>query len=510
VALKESDVDSQHADPLRLDASTRAQLWTAVGAAIEAYHQDVSGLDAATMARPEEVRRALARFDFDHPLPPAEAVALAVDAMRRLQPHVLHPRHFGLFDPAPTAMGVLADAMVAAFNPCLATWAGSPVGVETERLLIERFAAVFGYPPDAADGTLTSGGSEANLSGLLLALAARIPEYRDAGLRRMAADPTVYLTEQAHPSWLKAVRIAGLGSLAMRVVPAGYTGGMDADELARLVAADRAAGRLPLVAVATAGTTAAGVIDPIQAVAAVAERFGLWLHVDAAWGGAAMLLPECRPALAGIERADSITFDPHKWLSVPIGCGMLLTRHRGALERTFGVSATFLAGLDEGAGADPFGRSMRWSRDFAGLKLLLSLAVAGWRGYEDVLRRQVRLADRLRDRLLRDGWRIVNHTVLPVVCFTPASTAPGGDPLALVAALVNGSGQARVFQVRAGGQPALRACVTNYATTEADVDLLADLLAAARADVDSGTVDAAAVLAAAGRAPSACGTGPPA
>jgi glutamate/tyrosine decarboxylase-like PLP-dependent enzyme len=242
-----------------------------------------------------------------------------------------------------------------------------------------------------------------------------------------------------------------------------------------------AAQRVPLLIVATAGTTDAGVIDPIADVISVGARQRVWVHVDAAWGGAGILVPEIRSALQGIDQADSIAFDPHKWLSVPMGCGLLLTRHRGLLDQAFSVAAPFLTDRAE-AGTDPYARSIRWSRNFAGLKLLLSLAVAGWHGYADALRHQVELAGKLRDALLSEGWVLRNDTPLPVVCFTDESI----ERPALVAQAVNQSGEARIFPVRLGGRIVLRACVTNYGTSAEDIDLLIKLLDRARADVRSG------------------------
>ncbi len=193
-----------------------------------------------------------------------------------------------------------------------------------------------------------------------------------------------------------------------------------------------------------------------------------------------MLVPEIRGALQGVDQADSITFDPHKWLSVPMGCGLLLTRHRGLLEQTFGVAVPFLAG-SEVPGVDPHSRSIRWSRDFAGLKLLLSLAVAGWHGYEGALRRQVLLAWQLRNGLTSDGWTLLNDTPLPVVCFAAGSD---GRP-DLIAEAVNRSGEARILTVRLGDRIVLRACVTNYGTSADDIELLVKLLGQARSEVRS-------------------------
>ncbi len=428
------------ADPLHLDTSVRGDLWRAVGTAIEDYYRDVQQLGAGADVDADEVRAAVLGFDFDHPLQPEAAVSRAVAAMRRLESHVSHPRHFGLFDPAPTAMGVAAQALVAAFNPCLASWAGSPFGVEAERHLVRTFGRLFGYATASADGVITSGGSEGNLTAVLLALQARFPGYRDAGLRAAGGQPTIYATRHAHPSTLKAAVVTGLGTGAVREVPTDQWYRLDTAALDRMISADLADLRVPLLVVATAGTTDAGVIDPIAEVTEVAARHGVWVHVDAAWGGAAMIVPETRGAFRGIDRADSITFDPHKWLSVPMGCGLLLTRHPGLLDQAFGVATPFLAGREE-PGVDPHTRSIRWSRDFAGLKLLLTLAVAGWQGYEVALRRQILLAERLR-KGLAIGKRVV-----------------------------------------------LRACVTNYATSEQDIDQLVKLLDRARIDVQSGKLD---------------------
>lgn len=199
---------------------------------------------------------------------------------------------------------------------------------------------------------------------------------------------------------------------------------MDVAALADLVARDRAAGRAPFFIAATAGTTNAGAVDPI---AEVARRERLWLHVDAAWGGAAALCPELRSLLAGIGRSDSITFDAHKWLSVPMGAGMFLTREAGILRRTFQVAgAAYMPPPHRPDCADPYAHSMQWSRRFAGLKVFLSLLVAGWDGYAAAIREQVALGRRLREA----GFAVVNETELPVVCFVDArrrrrSTSPG-------------------------------------------------------------------------------------
>jgi glutamate/tyrosine decarboxylase-like PLP-dependent enzyme len=466
---------------LRLDAETRTALWRAAAEAIEAYYQDVGRLGAAGDPDPGAARAAAERFDFDHPVPPEEALAQVVADMRRFQPHVVHPRHFGLFDPPPTAMGVVAEALAAGFNPCLASRAGSPFGVAAERILVERFGQQFGYPLSSADGLITSGGSEGNLTGVLLALAARFPSYRDRGLRAVAGQPVIYTTRHAHPSMLKAAAVTGLGTQAVHEVPVDRWNRMDAVALDTMIRADQGAGRAPLMVVATAGSTDCGVIDPIGDLADLAAQHKIWMHLDAAWGGALALVPEFRGALSGSAQADSITFDPHKWLSIPKECGLLLTRHPALLDQAFAVTMPFLAGQEE-PGADPHTRSVRWSRGFAGLKLLLSMAVAGWQGYQDALRRQVVLGRKLRDGLRQDGWVVTNDTPLPLVCFTDGAH-DNQNRLTTIADAVNRTGEARIFTVRVGEQFVLRACVTNYATTDMDIDLLIKLLSEVRAQI---------------------------
>src|SRR5439155_1329002 len=168
-----------------------------------------------------------------------------------------------------------------------------------------------------------------------------------------------------HHSFHKAARLCGLGTEALREIPVDPDLRLDPQVLSSRIVEDRRRGLAPFMVVATAGTTSAGAIDPIPDLAGIAEREGLWYHVDSAWGGAAALLPELRPLLAGIERADSITFDAHKWLSVPMGAGIFLTRHPSLLERTFGTGTSYMprdaAGLDI---VDPYSHSMQWSPRF--------------------------------------------------------------------------------------------------------------------------------------------------
>jgi glutamate/tyrosine decarboxylase-like PLP-dependent enzyme len=293
----------------------------------------------------------------------------------------------------------------------------------------------------------------------------------------------VYVSTEAHHSFLKAARVSGIGTQAVSSVPVDERLGMDVAALEKAIAKDRRDGRLPVMLVATAGTTSAGAIDPLPALASIAQAHNLWFHVDAAWGGAAVLVPELRPFLDGCKHADSITFDAHKWLSVPMGAGIFLTRHPDVLLRAFQVVNTYMPKDARGLPViDPYSHSLQWSRRFIGLKVFLSLAVAGWSGYEEAIRHQTEMGELLRVALRKGGWRIINDTPLPVVCFTD----PGGEDaphLQQIVAEVLRRGEAWISTTVIGGKPVIRACITNYATSEREVQALVASLEKARINV---------------------------
>jgi glutamate/tyrosine decarboxylase-like PLP-dependent enzyme len=467
-----------------LDPVARGKLWQQVIGVIEQYTSDVDHLPVSPRLDPAGLRAMLQPFDFNAPVLPEAAVDFIADGLRRYQVHVSHPRYFGLFNPAPSTMGIAADALVAAFNPQLAAWSHSPLAVEIEQHLIRAFGVRFGYDSDAFDGTFTSGGAEANHTALLMALMHAFPAMDRVGLRSLPGQPVFYASAECHHSLLKAARLCGLGTEALREIPCNDRLQMDGDALLAAIVRDRAAGLLPFMVVATAGTTTAGIIDPLRLLADIAARERIWYHVDAAWGGAAVLVPELRPLLAGIECADSITFDAHKFLSVPMSASMILTRHRDILDRTFRTQTGYMP--REAAGMeiiDPYAHSMQWSRRFIGLKLFLTLAVAGWSGYAETLRDQVALGDRLRRQLAASDWEVVNETPLPVVCFRDGRRNSGGssaDPADILQAVLS-SGQAWISTARIGSLAVLRACITNYRTGPKDVDALVHVLNRARA-----------------------------
>jgi aromatic-L-amino-acid/L-tryptophan decarboxylase len=472
---------SEETTMLMLGAEARRALWQRLTEAVEHYAARVAAAPVAPPLDVEAIRREVENWDFARPAEPSAALGFAVDGLWKYQVHAAHPRYFGLFNPAPGTMGIAADALVAAFNPQLATWSHSPLAVEIEQHLVRAFGERFGYDPAKVEGSFTSGGAEANHTALLAALMRAFPEVPRRGLLALRSQPVLYVSAEGHHSFVKSARLCGLGSDAVREVRVDSRLRLRPQELVARIREDREAGLSPFLVVATAGTTGAGVVDPLEEIADIADEESLWLHVDAAWGGAAVLAPELRPVLAGIGRASSITFDAHKWLSVPMGAGIFLTRHAGLLERTFRVTTGYMP--KEGAGlpvVDPYTQSMQWSRRFIGLKVFLSLAVAGWDGYAAAIGHQAAMGERLRERLPAAGWFVVNDTPLPVVCFVDGQARPPGFSEA-VAREVVASGEAWISTVTLGeAGAALRACVTNVLTGPDDVDALVAAVGRAR------------------------------
>ena len=470
---------------LLLDEPAQAEMWRAVLAVITRYDRELGdGSSRAVLPTLSavETRALVAGFDFMAPVAASAAIDLVARGLREGQVHTPHPRYFGLFNPAPTTMSVAADALVAAFNPQLATYGHAPFAAEVERHLVRAFATRFGFAADDADGVFTSGGAEANTTAMLTALVRAFPAYAEHGARAIGGVPRVYASVEAHHSLEKAARMTGLGSSAVRRVPVDAAMRMRPDALAAAIGRDRAAGDAPFLIVATLGTTSAGAVDPVASVASIAAREKCWLHVDAAWGGGfAAIVPELAPLREGCAEADSITIDAHKSLSVPMGAGMYVSRHAGALGDAFAVSAEY---MPRDGSRDPYASSMQWSRRFTGLKLFMSLAAAGWDGYASELRRQIALGARLRERLAAERWIVVNATPLPIVCFCDATRDDGksGRFLDAMARAVAASDNAWISMTRVtGGRRVLRACVTSLRTREADVDALVGALGQARA-----------------------------
>jgi glutamate/tyrosine decarboxylase-like PLP-dependent enzyme len=416
-----------------------------------------------------EIRAHLgSRFDFKQAMPLDEVVADVEQMLRKWQVQVTHPRYFGLYNPSVTLASVVADTLVAMYNSQLANWRTSPAANEMERHTLAWLAGKFGLPQESI-ATFTSGGSEANLTAVVVALTRAFPEYGEYGLRRLSGDPTIYLTEETHHGFNKIAHMAGLGRRNLRIVATDPNLKMDVGDLAKCVADDRRNGSLPFMVIGTAGSTAAAIIDPLPGIGRFCREQRLWFHADAAYGGSAVVSPNLRHHLAGIEAADSITCDAHKWLSVPMGCGMFFCRHRESVAQAFRSDVTYMPTKPVGGDAfttfNPLTHSAQWSRRFIGLKLFMALAQQGEAGYAAMLDHQVVMGNVLRESLVATGWRIVNSTPLPVVCFTRDKLVP-----AQLVADLRERQIAWMSDAQLGGVPVVRVCITSFRTTEKDIE----------------------------------------
>jgi glutamate/tyrosine decarboxylase-like PLP-dependent enzyme len=438
---------------------------------IDEIRDDFARLEAEIASGPivpcvtqDEIRSYLmSRYDFKKSMTLEEVINDVEKMLRTWQVQVTHPRYFGLFNPSVTLASVIADTLVAMYNSQLANWRTSPAGNEIEGHTLGWFVAKFGLPVDSS-ASFTSGGSEANLSAVVVALTHKFSEYGVNGLRSLAAEPTIYVTEEAHHSFNKITHMTGLGRKALRTVATDSHLKMDLGDLEQRVTEDRQNGFAPFMVVGAAGTTAAGVIDPLPELGRFCRRTGLWFHVDAAWGGSAIISPILGHHLAGIDAADSITCDAHKWLSVPMGAGMFFCRHPEAVAEAFRAEVSYMPRKTDRTVKDPYTTSAQWSRRFIGLKLFVALAQYGESGYAEMIEHQARMGHVLRESLQSSGWRIVNDTPLPLVCFT----RDGLDTTSFLATLRERQ-IVWMSEAEVRGISVLRACITSFRTTEADI-----------------------------------------
>jgi aromatic-L-amino-acid decarboxylase len=412
----------------------------------------------------------LAEFDFAQPVPFGDLLSWTVAQMEHGLVHMNHPRYLGLFNPAPSFPAQCADRIAATFNPQLASAATSPAAVAIEAHVVRSLACRAGLPAETV-GHFTSGGSEANDTALICALTRAEPDFATTGSRAFSGQPVFYTSHDSHLAWIKIAHMTGIGRSAVRLVATDGTGRMSLEALSRAITADQRNGCIPVMVVATAGTTNAGMIDPLRACGDIAHRAGLWYHIDAAWGGALVASERLRGLLAGIETADSITIDAHKWFATTMGCGMFLTAHPQALPAAFNVAASFMP--SQAPTIDPYMTTAQWSRRFLGLRLFLSLGVSGWAGYGAHVERAVELGGRLADCVKEYGWLLANEPGLAVVCLEP----PAGFPAVRdIVQQVLRSGDAWLSAARFEGRDVVRACVTHGETSFADIEAVVALL----------------------------------
>ena len=407
---------------------------------------------------------------------PPEHGRPAVEVLERAARQILpvaarndHPRFFAFIPSSPTWPGVLADFMVAGYQVNQCTWLTSSGPSQLELVVIDWMRRWLGYP-ETAGGLFTSGGSAASVDAFVAA-------REDAGNPERA---TVYMSDQSHSAHIRAARIVGIRPECVRMIPTDGRFRLDVAALARAVADDRAAGFNPIAVCANAGAASTGAIDPLEAMAEFCEAEGIWLHVDAAYGGFAIVTDEGRKLLRGIERADSIGLDAHKWFFQPYEAGSLLVKDLRTLERAFAVKHDVLQDTIWGANHPNFSdRGLQLSRSVRALKVWVSIQTFGMAAFRSAVAKGMELAARAEEYVRESPvLEMTTPVSLGIVCFrvNPANTAlAGGSEEALEE--VNRTVLARVFwEERAlisstlvGKAFSLRLCVVNHTTTWDDV-----------------------------------------
>ncbi len=387
-----------------------------------------------------------------------------------------HPGYFAFIPSFTTWPAALAELTAAAANPYCGAWMESAGAAQIELEVVDWFRDWLGMPASTA-GLLVSGGSAANLMALLVAREA-------AG--GPSDDSVLYVSDQAHSSLARTARAMGLRPQQVRVLPTDDRWRLLPETVTAAVRADRSVGRVPFALCASAGSTNTGAVDPLGELADVGAEEGLWLHVDAAYGGFAALTAKGRSALAGIDRADSVTLDPHKWLYQPMECGSVLIRDGARLERTFAIHPDYLDGdATQGAGEVNFAdRGLQLSRGFRALKIWVTMQTFGLAAFRAAIQRNLELAE-FAEALIRRhaGLTLMAPATLGIVCFR--REWPGCDEaeterrgLALADDLER-SGMALVSATRLAGRHAIRLCILNPTSSEEHVRLVVEHFAGA-------------------------------
>jgi aromatic-L-amino-acid/L-tryptophan decarboxylase len=396
----------------------------------------------------------------------------------------IHPRFFGWVHGTGTVGGVIAEMTAAAMNCNLGGRDHAPVYVE--RQVLGWAKSLFGWPATAS-GILLTGTSMANVVGLCVARNAAWPDVRRRGLSAAPAEARVYTSSEAHVSVRKALELIGLGSEALHCVPVGSDFRVDVGALRRAIAADRAAGRSPFCVVGTAGTVNTGAVDDLLGLAEVAAEERLWFHVDGAFGALAALSPSLRPLLAGIERADSLAFDFHKWLHAPYSVGCLLVRDEERHRAAFSTHQSYLASQARGlAGGAPwfcdYGPEL--SRGFLALKVWFTIQEHGLDRLGAMVEKNCEQAQLLAELIRRHPRLELRAPVaLNVVCFrflAPALDREAQDRLheQLIGDL-HEQGVAAPSSTRLAGDLVIRVALTNHRTLRSDLDLLVAVVCSA-------------------------------
>lgn len=490
-----------------LDPDAIRELGYRVVDLVAEYYETLDDRPVYVETAPEDV---VAAFEESLPETGEEPTEILDDIEDRVVEHATHtssPRFFGYVMGSAAPLGVLADAVAAMVNMNVGAWHPAPSATEVERCCLRWLAEAIGYPSDTG-GLLTSGGTMANFTAFLSALRHRTDyETRDPGLQRENSPRyTLYVADhEVHASVVRVADMLNLGRDAVRRVPSHDDFTMDVRALEGMLDADEAEGDQPFCVVGQAGSINVSAIDPLAAIADVCSERDLWFHVDGACGAVGAMVPEFAPRYDGMERADSVTLDPHKWLFVPKECGAVLVREQEVLAKTFGMQASYLRGsvVETPEEFDFYEFGPQMTREFRALKLWTLLKHFGRDGYRTLLRNSVDCAERL-DALVRahDDFAAVQEPNLFIYSFRyvpediqETLADPPSVPLTRVQEYVDELNQGITDAVVESGfaflttttihdRRALRMSICSHRTTESDIESVFERLAETGARLD--------------------------
>jgi aromatic-L-amino-acid/L-tryptophan decarboxylase len=426
---------------------------------------------------PQAVRQVYLTPVPDKPTPLAEVYGHMQDNLLRYPMGNIHPRFFAWYMGGSNFTGALGDFIAAIDGSNLG--GGDTAAAATDRQVVNWLKAMMGFP-DSASGTLTSGGSMANMVGLTIARNAMAGvDVRAEGVTNLPQPLRFYASDQVHSAHQKSLEALGLGARSLRIVPSDDALRMDMAALAAMIAEDRAAGLRPACVIATAGTTNTGAIDDLLAIGALCREQGLWFHVDGCIGALIRIAPENRHLVAGIEDADTLALDPHKWLQTPFECGCVLVRDADAHRRAFTLHGEYLQNQARGmAGAEflaDYGYEL--SRGFKALKLWMSLKEQGVAKFGALIDQHIAMGHYLTDMIRAEAeLELISPAVINIVCFRYVGR--GGSEAELKALnieimlRIQESGVAIQTDTTVHGKHCLRAAINNHRTRVSDLDLL--------------------------------------
>jgi glutamate/tyrosine decarboxylase-like PLP-dependent enzyme len=433
---------------------------------------------------PEDVRRQL--MEAPVPTGPTDADALLDDVAANVLAYPMgngSPRFFGWVNSSAAPLCTLAELLAAGLNPSVA--GGDHAATYVEHAVLRWMRQIAGFPATSG-GILTSGGSVANLIGLAVMRHVKT-EGRVRALGMGGTQPAliVYTSSEGHSCIQKGIELLGIGHANLRRIPCTLEWRMDMRALEAQIADDRAAGLTPACVAATAGTVNTGAIDPLDRIAELCRTERLWFHVDAAYGGPAALVPELADLYRGLEKADSVAIDPHKWMYVPVECGCALVKDAQAMRDAFSLVPPYLRDDTALPWFSEF--SIQQSRGFRALKLWIALRHIGLSGYRSLISRDIALARALQQRL-RDAedFELVAAGPLSVTCFRyrPATSPPADADVDRlnrnILDAVQSAGRAFLTGTELHGRFVLRACIVNFRTRESDLDALLEAIRTAQ------------------------------